>query len=40
MTLNGKVDSDAERDLIVAIAENTNDVASVTDNLEIEAVSE
>ncbi|MFQ3251244.1 MAG: hyperosmotically inducible protein [Glaciecola sp.] len=40
VTLNGKVDSDAERDLIVAIAENTNDVASVTDNLEIEAVSE
>jgi len=33
--LNGKVDSDAERDLAVTIAKNTNDVKDVVNNLTI-----
>lgn len=35
VTLNGKVKSEAERDLAVAIAKNTKDVDSVTDKLVI-----
>lgn len=33
--LNGQVDSDAERDLAIAIAKNTDDVKNVVDNLTI-----
>jgi osmotically-inducible protein OsmY len=40
VTLNGKVESEAERDLALTIAKNTNDVHSVTDNLELESDSE
>jgi osmotically-inducible protein OsmY len=35
VTLAGKVKSDAERDLAVAIAKNTNDVKSVVNKLEL-----
>lgn len=37
VTLNGTVESQAERDLAVAIAKNTSDVEGVTDNLRIES---
>lgn len=35
VTLTGEVDSDAEKDLAVTIAENTNDVTRVIDKLEV-----
>lgn len=35
VTLTGQVDSDAEHDLALSIAKNTNDVNNVVDNLEI-----
>ena len=35
VTLSGQVDSDAEKQLAVAITENTTDVKSVVDQLEI-----
>lgn len=35
VTLTGAVDSDAEKDLAVTIAENTNDVTRVIDKLEV-----
>lgn len=35
VTLKGKVDSDAEKDLAVAIAKNTDDVSRVVDRLEV-----
>jgi osmotically-inducible protein OsmY len=35
VTLTGNVDTDAERDLAVAIAENTDDVRRVVDKLEL-----
>jgi hyperosmotically inducible periplasmic protein len=35
VTLEGEVDSDAEKDLAVAIAKNTSDVSRVIDKLEV-----
>ncbi|GAB5382538.1 MAG: BON domain-containing protein [Aliiglaciecola sp.] len=35
VTLKGKVDSDAAKDLAIAIAKNTDDVDSVVDNLTV-----
>lgn len=35
VTLQGEVDSNAEKDLAIAIARNTNDVSQVIDKLEI-----
>ena len=35
VTLNGEVNSDAERDLVEAIAENTKSVTKVNNNLRI-----
>lgn len=35
VTLSGEVDSDAEKDLAVAIAKNTNDVSKVIDKLNV-----
>jgi osmotically-inducible protein OsmY len=40
VTLNGTVDSEAEKQLALTIAKNTDDVAEVVDNLTIEADSE
>ena len=37
VTLNGKLDSEAERDLAITIAENTTDVKSVKNNITIDA---
>jgi hyperosmotically inducible periplasmic protein len=35
VTLSGEVDSDAEKDLAIAIAKNTDDVSKVVDKLEV-----
>jgi osmotically-inducible protein OsmY len=40
VTLNGKVASEAERDLALTIAQNTNDVESVTDKLVVDTEAE
>ncbi|MDU0352984.1 BON domain-containing protein [Paraglaciecola aquimarina] len=37
VTLMGKVDSDSERELALAIAENTDDVTQVVDKLQLES---